>query len=88
MCANHGVCALDRAGAPRCFCNDGFSGADCNSLYRPVADSSRHKGIVVAFVIVFTGLVLVVALLCVPLPLPTPRRQSAPPPLLGDPDLR
>lgn len=32
LCADHGICEFDAAiGNSRCFCNDGFTGADCNS---------------------------------------------------------
>ncbi len=31
LCANHGICEYDKTIiAPRCFCNDGFSGVDCS----------------------------------------------------------
>lgn len=62
LCANHGVCDYDAVlGSPRCFCNNGYTGASCDQVATlPVAPS---KGLTaVGGVLIAVSLLLVVTL--------------------------
>lgn len=66
LCSGHGICSYDSDhGAPRCFCNDGFGGADCaqtvTNSATPTESALPHIGLVgIALVITCVVLVMLI----------------------------
>jgi hypothetical protein len=62
LCGGHGVCGSDGdLKAVRCFCNDGFEGADCSLQASGPVGSSHAVSVLVAFVIILVIALLVMA---------------------------
>ena len=60
LCSGKGFCAMDRdAGSPRCFCNDGRTGADCSESTSPGKKSglTTMQGVLVALIVLLSIMV-------------------------------
>jgi hypothetical protein len=54
LCSNHGICDFDTAQRKsKCFCNDGWVGANCGSKPTAAASGLSSTGAVLVAVVVF-----------------------------------